>query len=39
MPAFGRIKLADANVWLAVVFSDHLHHSQAKAWLDLQVLG
>ena len=36
MPAFGRIKLADANVRLAVVFSDHLHHLQAKAWFEAQ---
>jgi len=36
MPAFGVIKLADANVWLALAFSDHLHHSKAKAWFDAQ---
>ena len=36
MPASGRIKLADANVWLAVVFSDHLHHGKAKAWFDAE---
>jgi predicted nucleic acid-binding protein len=37
MPASGGIKLADANVWLAAVFSDHVHHgafaqSQQDAW-------
>ena len=36
MPASGAIKLADANVWLAVVFSDHLHHPQAKTWFEVQ---
>ena len=36
MPASGGIKLADANVWLAVVFSDHLHHPQAKTWFEVQ---
>jgi len=30
------IDLPDANVWLAVVFSDHLHHGRAKAWFDGQ---
>jgi uncharacterized protein len=36
MPASGGTKLADANVWLAVVFSDHLHHPQAKTWFEVQ---
>jgi len=36
MPVSGEIKLADANVWLAVAFSDHLHHAKAKAWFDSQ---
>ncbi len=34
MPAPGVIKLADANVWLALAFSDHQHHGKAKAWFD-----
>lgn len=34
MPASGVIKLADANVWLALAFSDHQHHGKAKAWFD-----
>lgn len=33
MPASG-IKLLDANVWLALAFSDHVHHARAKAWFD-----
>jgi toxin-antitoxin system PIN domain toxin len=37
MPASGVIKLLDANVWLALAFSDHLHH--AKAWFDGQPEG
>lgn len=37
MPASGVIKLADANVWLAVAFSDHVHHASAKEWLNAQV--
>ena len=36
MPASGGISLADANVWLAVAFSDHLHHAKAKAWFEEQ---
>ncbi len=27
MPVSGGIKLADANVWLALAFSDHVHHA------------
>jgi len=34
MPASGAIKLVDANAWLALAFSDHLHHAKAKAWFD-----
>src|SRR5688572_15783741 len=33
MPASGT-KLLDANVWLALAFSDHVHHSRAKDWFD-----
>lgn len=36
MPASGGIKLADANVWLAVAFSDHAHHGKARAWFETQ---
>ena len=36
MPASGVIKLADANVWLALSFSDHLHHAKAKEWFDAE---
>ena len=39
MPASGVIKLVDANVWLAVAFSDHVHHAKAKAWFDTQSDG
>lgn len=39
MPASGEIKLADANVWLAVAFSDHLHHPRATAWFEAQEDG
>ncbi len=35
MPASG-IKLADANVWLALAFSDHQHHARAAAWFENQ---
>jgi uncharacterized protein len=34
MPASGMIKLADANVWLALTFSGHAHHAKAKSWFD-----
>ncbi len=34
MPVSGVIKLADANVWLALAFSDHQHHAKAAAWFD-----
>jgi toxin-antitoxin system PIN domain toxin len=37
MPVSGVIKLVDANVWLALAFSDHLHHARAKEWFDAQV--
>lgn len=33
MPASG-IKLLDANVWLALAFSGHVHHLRAKARFD-----
>jgi uncharacterized protein len=36
MPASGGIKLADANVWLAVAFSDHGHHATARTWFEAQ---
>ena len=36
MPASGGIKLVDANVWLALAFSDHLHHAPAKTWFTAQ---
>lgn len=36
MPASGGTKLADANVWLAVAFSDHLHHAKARVWFEAQ---
>ena len=39
MPASGEIKLVDANVWLALAFSDHLHHGKAKEWFDPQGNG
>src|SRR6266700_3895850 len=39
MPVPGAIKLADANVWLALAFSDHLHHAKGKAWFDGQSDG
>ena len=39
MPVSGVIKLADANLWLTVAFSDHLHHAKAKAWFDMQSYG
>ena len=35
MPASG-IKLVDANVWLALAFSDHVHHDVASRWFDAQ---
>jgi uncharacterized protein len=36
MPASGAIKLLDANVWLALAFSDHIHHKRAIDWFDIQ---
>ncbi len=30
MPASGVIELADANLWLALAFSDHGHHRKAS---------
>jgi uncharacterized protein len=38
MPASG-IKLVDANVWLALAFSDHVHHELAKTWFESQSEG
>ena len=35
MPVSGA-KLTDANVWLALAFSDHQHHAPAKHWFDTQ---
>ena len=35
MPASGT-KLADANVWLALAFSDHQHHVKAREWFEKQ---
>ncbi len=35
MPASG-IKLVDANVWLALGFSDHVHHAAATSWFKAQ---
>jgi predicted nucleic acid-binding protein len=39
MPASGVIELADANLWLALAFSDHAHHGTAKAWFDAKLDG
>lgn len=39
MSASGVIKLADANVWLAIAFSDHVHHVKAREWFDHQTNG
>ena len=39
MAASGVIKLPDANLWLALAFSDHVHHAKAKAWFDAQQEG
>ena len=36
MPVPGVIKLVDANVWLAIAFSDHAHHAPATNWFDQQ---
>lgn len=36
MPASGANKLADASVWLALVFSDHVHHPLARTWFETQ---
>lgn len=36
MPASGGIRLPDANVWLALAFSDHAHHAKARAWFGAQ---
>jgi len=39
MPVSGATKLADANVWLALAFSDHVHHGDAQKWFDAQADG
>jgi toxin-antitoxin system PIN domain toxin len=39
MPQLGEIKLLDANVWLALAFSDHAFHSVAAGWFDRQTDG
>ena len=33
MPVSG-IRVIDANVWLALVFSDHVHHPVSVAWFE-----
>jgi uncharacterized protein len=33
MPVSG-IRLVDANVWLALVFSDHVHHQISASWFE-----
>jgi len=33
MPVSG-IRVIDANVWLALVFSDHVHHPASLAWFE-----
>jgi toxin-antitoxin system PIN domain toxin len=33
MPASG-IRIVDANVWLALAFSDHVHHRASLAWFE-----
>ena len=33
MPASG-IRIVDANVWLALAFSDHIHHRASSAWFE-----
>jgi uncharacterized protein len=33
------IKLADANVWLALSFDDHVHHQSARSWFEAQTDG
>jgi len=38
MPASG-IKLLDANIWLALAFSDHQHHLKATRWFSSQADG
>lgn len=39
MPPPGEIKLLDANVWLALAFSDHAFHAKAVAWFNQQLDG
>ena len=33
MPVSG-VRVIDANVWLALVFSDHVHHPASLAWFE-----
>jgi len=33
MPVSG-IRIVDANVWLALAFSDHVHHRASSAWFE-----
>ena len=33
------VELVDVNVWLALVFSDHVHQKKAVAWFDQGQLG
>jgi toxin-antitoxin system PIN domain toxin len=39
MPVSGAINLPDANVWLALAFSDHVHHVKVREWFDAQPDG
>jgi len=39
MPVSGGTKLVDANVWLALTFSDHVFHLLTKTWFDTQPEG
>lgn len=39
MPVSGALKLIDANVWLALSFSDHAHHEKATKWFEAQSEG
>lgn len=36
MPVSGKNSLLDANVWLALAFSDHQHHATARAWFETE---
>ena len=39
MPASGKSQIVDANVWLALVYSDHVHHAKAINWFNDQSDG